>query len=518
MDAATAQLELPANEPINRSDTVPVLPPARSAVPITEAAPDPAAAPRKPKASRDSRLDFWRGLCLVDMLLVHLIHQGMSIGKQADLWVGEYTRFAAGGFVFIAGLSVGRIFLPRARDAEKRWPTYTALWRRSLVILAVHYVAEIGFLLMWPLFGGVGFRHVGVAIWDVLTFRAGYDLLPLYVVMIALAPGMLELLRRKLWWVLAAGSVGLFVAAHGTPLWNPLWNQFKLPIQHDFFPILWQVIFVTGLLGAEVLPAYDRLTRGRKVALAAALWAAHAVLFVAYYGPNFGLHLWLPLTFHKVPLTAGEALRYLTLIAAIIVTTDVLWRRIDGGAAARFCERLGRNSLAVYVFHVWVVQAAVHASAVLPEKTARVALAAAGLGALWVFASLLEQGKPDKKKPAAPKAVPPRGPTPAIKPRGRLSLASLRWTSLSRLHAGGLPGLAVATVAALVFTNAVQRSLSPKVVGGRHAVASPAADLLVQSPPEALPDFVPDPRDDDVDPDEEEVPAETAGAEVGAPA
>jgi uncharacterized membrane protein len=49
------------------------------------------------------------------MLLVHLIHQGMSLGTRLDLAIGEYTRFAAGGFVFIAGMSIGRIFLPRPR-------------------------------------------------------------------------------------------------------------------------------------------------------------------------------------------------------------------------------------------------------------------------------------------------------------------------------------------------------------------------------------------------------------------
>lgn len=495
----------------------------------------------KPKSLRDNRLDFWRGLCLIDMLLVHLIHQGMSMGVSADVWVGEYTRFAAGGFVFIAGLSIGRIFLPRTADPVKRWQTYKALWRRALVILAVHYVAEIGFLVMWPVFGGVAFRRLHAPLWDILTFRAGYDLLPFYVVMVALAPGMLELMRRKLWWVLGAVSVGLFAAAH---TWN-LWDHFKLPIQHDFFPVLWQLIFVVGVLGAQALPAFDRLATSRKVAVAAGLWAAQFALFAACYGKDFGLQWWLPLTFAKVPLTFGEALRYLTLIAAIMATTDLLWRRwFDGGRVAQFSETLGRNSLAVYVFHVWIVQAAVHASALHPERTFRVLLAVAGVGAMWVFASLLEQGKPAKRKEKSapdPKPVGEAGPADVAKSAGAAKAAEIamtaaavratgptdrlaavrqwfRWGKLTRLPTGGLPGLAVATIAAVFVANLVQRQQLPrKWAGGRNATFhSPAAELLAPRPPESPPEFAPDPTDEEIDGDDEETPLETADAEAGA--
>ena len=83
---------------------------------------------------RDFRLDFWRGLCLVDMVLVHLVYEGVRMGRILTPVLGEFTRFAAGGFIFLAGLAVTYIFLPKARDPLKRWPTYRALWRRSLYL------------------------------------------------------------------------------------------------------------------------------------------------------------------------------------------------------------------------------------------------------------------------------------------------------------------------------------------------------------------------------------------------
>src|SRR5580698_5824013 len=84
------------------------------------------------RSARDARLDFWRGLCLIDMVLVHLVYAPhVQFAPALGQWLGEYTRFAAGGFVMVAGLSVGAIFLPRSRQPHKRWSTYRALWRRS---------------------------------------------------------------------------------------------------------------------------------------------------------------------------------------------------------------------------------------------------------------------------------------------------------------------------------------------------------------------------------------------------
>lgn len=63
---------------------------------------------------RDRRLDLWRGLCLIDMILVHLAHEGVQFGVLTP-WIVDYTRFAAGGFVFVAGLGVGLVLSSPSR-------------------------------------------------------------------------------------------------------------------------------------------------------------------------------------------------------------------------------------------------------------------------------------------------------------------------------------------------------------------------------------------------------------------
>src|SRR5947209_862340 len=87
--------------------------PADSCSPPIPARRDDASAPLARATARDGRLDFWRALCLIDMVLVHLVYEGVNFGPLQRT-IGDYTRFAAGGFVFVAGLGIGAIFLPRA--------------------------------------------------------------------------------------------------------------------------------------------------------------------------------------------------------------------------------------------------------------------------------------------------------------------------------------------------------------------------------------------------------------------
>ena len=500
----------PTTTTLPRTDAPPRHPFERARVQVPEPAVEPAIPdpplPKAVKPPRDNRLDFWRVLCLIDMLLVHLIHQGMSLGTRLDLAIGEYTRFAAGGFVFIAGMSIGRIFLPRARDPEKRWPTYVALWRRAAVILLVHYVAEIGYLAMYPLFATQPVPNLRGQVWAILTMRAGYDLLPFYVIVVALAPAMLELLRRRLWWVLGAVSLGLFTWGQ----WGNPW-ALALPNQQAFLPVLWQALFVAGLLGGAALPWYDALGRGAKIGLAVAAVAADAVLFVACYGPDFGAYLWLPMAFAKVPLTTGEALRYLTITLAILFVTDLAWRPLlDGSRLAAFAERLGRNSLPVFVFHVWVVQLLVRTvNGFHVDGLGRLLLGTGGLALLWAFACLLESGEPKRKGAKAPARPDP-------KPAG---LGVRAW--LLR-PVGGIMSLTVATLVAVYVANLEQRHLSKYYAAKRQHNASAAVaepyetgdGHTYQRPPwdggplpgDAQPNWVEDP-DDDVEDEEEETDA-----------
>ena len=63
---------------------------------------------RSRETVRDSRMDFWRGLCLLDMLLVHLVYNDMQFGSHLGPFFGEYARFAAGEFTLADKLAAQR--------------------------------------------------------------------------------------------------------------------------------------------------------------------------------------------------------------------------------------------------------------------------------------------------------------------------------------------------------------------------------------------------------------------------
>jgi hypothetical protein len=358
----------------------------------------PPPAPRQ-LARRDRRLDFWRGLCLIDMVLVHLVYApaNVNFGDWLGLkLIGAYTRFAAGGFIFISGLSIGVIFLPRAREDRHRRGVYRALWRRSIFILAVQYVSAMGLLLLDTARStGVGSVNPWSMIRDVFLLRQGGDLLPFYVLMIALSPFLLEAVRRpRGWMVVLAGSLCIF-------FWGLYHPFFLSRSDQKFPPILWQALFIMGLIFGIALPRYDALARRWKILIAAICWSVFALLFDSEYSSDFGLpHIHLFMSFTKVPLSNGEALRYLCMIVGIATTTDLLWRYLSPTGFAAFVETLGRKSLAVYVAHLWVVEA----MGFLALKWAgmgrwQITFAPAAILILWLFALVLDVYKTPRPAP-----------------------------------------------------------------------------------------------------------------------
>jgi hypothetical protein len=361
-------------------------------------------APSSQSAARDQRLDFWRGLCLVDMLLVHLYYQNVQFGDFLGKLLGEYTRFAAGGFIFVSGLSIGVIFLPRARDDQRRGKTYKALWRRSFYILLVNYLCAMVLIMMEILRGLRGnFVNPMVLLRDIFLLREGGDLLPFYVMMIAISPFLLEAVRRRQGWLwVFVGSIALFI-------WG-LWHPWALaPAQHlNFPPVLWQVIFVTGLLLGFAWPNYNALTAKWKIAMASVAWLVASVLFVMEYSYQWGMpELSFNVAFTKVPLSTPEALRYLSIILGIIITTDLLWPMIGETSASAFVQTLGRKSLPVYVLHLWVVEILGALAVAWPWMGAwQILFALFSLLILWLFALILDISKsPGKQRLTAASAL-----------------------------------------------------------------------------------------------------------------
>jgi hypothetical protein len=296
-------------------------------------------------------MDFWRGLCLLDMLLVHLIYQArMVFGPVLGPLCGEYGRFAAGGFVFLAGMGVGRFFLPKANNPATRSEAYLRLWRRAVILLCAHYVGTFFHILFdqWLGYAAVTASPLTV-VRDVLLLRQGDDLLPFYVVLTTLTPLLLMLLRRRdgFFWV---GGISLLM------FWVGSTHPNLTPLFPNFPPLLWQMIFIAGLLSGAAFKQYDALSWRVRAAIMCVAWVMFGLLFYSDYAADFG---WPPLNlgviFYKRPLSLGETLRYLSITVGLLTSIDLAWPVVSRIPGNSLIATLGRRSLVVYVSHLFLI-------------------------------------------------------------------------------------------------------------------------------------------------------------------
>jgi hypothetical protein len=351
-------------------------------------------------SARDRRIDFWRGLCLIDMVLVHLYYENVRMGDHLGKILGEYSRFAAGGFVFVSGMAMGAIFLAKSLEPGRRWGTYRRLWARSLRILEWQYLVAIAWVGLTVWRGShAPVTSLGQLLFSVLTFREGGDLLPLYVILIGLTPLLLEC-RRRLWsaWALAVCSIGIFIFGRFHPY------ALSVDPQGNFPPLLWQLVFISGLFAGSALKRYDALSVKAKLSISTGAWTLFALLFWCEYWYPLGLpRCPVSLTFTKVPLTTGELLRYLSMTIGLISATDLVWSRIAKSYFTSFAATLGRSSLPVYVLHTFVIEFAGWL-AVQPRIWAigqwQLLFVPACLLPLWLLAVALQSRK-NRAKPVA---------------------------------------------------------------------------------------------------------------------
>lgn len=254
-----------------------------------------------PHPARDPRLDFFRGLA---MFFIYAAH---CHGNVLYNWIP--ARFgpsdAADLFVFVSGMTVAIAF--GGTFNRSGWLIGTARIAHRCMQL---YAAQIGMfcaLAMTVIVGtrywqganyveAIGFQHfladpasalVGLL---TLTYVPPYvDILPLYMVVLAMVPVAMALARID-YRLVPAASVGLYLAANFWHLNLP--NETEELAWH-FDPFAWQLIFFTGFT----------LQRGWLRVPLASPWLFNVAIAVVV----LGLTISLPAVTSHVP--AAEALR-----------------------------------------------------------------------------------------------------------------------------------------------------------------------------------------------------------------
>jgi len=215
---------------------------------------------------RDPRLDFFRGIAMFIILLAH------TPGNAWTSWIPARWGFsdATEMFVFCSGMAsaiaFGRTFdraglgLGTARVGFRIWQVYWAhigmFFAIATMLAAIDQTGAydkiyIGTLNLWKVFADPGPQLVGLF---TLTYVPNYfDILPMYMVVLALMPLVLALSRVSLWlsagvvvvlWLAAQERLLAAVGLDGLHLNLPAepWSD----RQWFFNPFGWQLVFFTG--------------------------------------------------------------------------------------------------------------------------------------------------------------------------------------------------------------------------------------------------------------------------------
>ena len=349
-----------------------------------------------PEQGRDLRIDVLRGLAICFVVVNHV-----AVPSAFHLVSEEALAPITGAemFVTLSGVVLAMAYRRRA-ERGVRQEAMVPLWLRArklyLTALAVTVLAWLtqflpgidasavtkwtetdadGKLVSWDLYGGVadGLRWPvpGHLLGDLLFLRLGpsqFNVMGLYVVLLAAAPLVLAALKRDRWRLVLGASLGLYVVYRLSPQ-QVLPSTFENP-----FPLLaWQLLFVLGMLAgwyrAELL-RFARTTLGRACVLACVVLFL-AAMFFTWNNP------WKPFMagspairlsvipeqafttiytslFERTPLDPGRVVVVVVTLVTLYAALSAFWRPLSRTVVPVLAP-LGQATLYVFVLQVFFV-------------------------------------------------------------------------------------------------------------------------------------------------------------------
>jgi hypothetical protein len=311
-------------------------------------------------ANRVRDIDFWRGAVLIVILIDHIPGNPLEHFTPRNFGLSD----SAEAFIFLSGLSIGLIYMPRARKYGLE-PVAGGLLRRALKLYGVHIALTLAALAVFGaaywmsgvpdlieahgrsyVFGSPANGLLGLAL---MSHQLGYfNILPLYVVLMLWAPAALAMARRDPVLALIV-SAGVYAAARVFGLNLPNWPEAG---GWFFNPIAWQLVFTLGLVAAVLWRDGPPRATPWLVTLSAATVAGAALIVTDNIGLAPGLRdtATAHLDVAKQDLGLARLIHFIAL-AYLIATAPSLGRLIAPvirGAFGSAVQSLGRNSLAVF--------------------------------------------------------------------------------------------------------------------------------------------------------------------------
>ena len=326
------------------------------------------AASRATTAGRDPRLDVARGLAMAIILMAHIpgnpviefIPARFGPSDATEMFVfcsGFASALAFGGTFARAGFAFGTL-----RIAHRCWQIY---WSHLALFVTVAALCVAGSALP----GAVDYVHAlwlqpffaeprqGLLHLVTLTYVPNYfDILPMYLVVLAMVPGVMALARLGPAAALAACST-LYVAqfAWGWDLPAEWWSD-----RPWFFdPFAWQLLFFAGFAlatGWLPVPPHRRWL----------LWLAAAfvlVLVPVSWRPLWTEVAWLEWANHALAPWADKThfgpLRLLHFLALAYLALWIVrrWPWLLASPLAQALSAIGQQALPVFLWSMCLAQA-----------------------------------------------------------------------------------------------------------------------------------------------------------------
>jgi hypothetical protein len=307
-------------------------------------------------SGRLESIDFWRGVALAIIFVNHI--PGNLIGYLTPRNYGFSD--AAEAFVFIAGFSVVLAYGRRFRSGDPGAGA-VAIGMRIVRLYAVHLfltALALGLFLAATRLSGhdeilvEGGRSLpfadpvrGIVGIILLGHQIGYfDILPLYMVLLGLAPFLILLALRDRWAMLIV-SAAIYGLARWTGANLPTWPE---PGSWYFNPLAWQFLFALGVFagvthrdgGFRYHPWLYRACIGFT------LFSAAVVSNMAGLWPGLVEEAGQHLDWGKTELGLVRLIDFLTL--AYVLYCSNLATRLRSTALFSAASLLGRQALLVF--------------------------------------------------------------------------------------------------------------------------------------------------------------------------
>src|SRR6201993_225883 len=317
---------------------------------------------------RDLRLDLFGGLGLWMIYLDHIPDDVVSWLTLRNYGFCDAAEF----FVFISGYLVGFIYAPIVASGQFM-SALKRLWLRVWQMYVAHLILFLVFTAQIaraarrfdnPMykdeFNVANFlAHPDVLIGKALTLQykpVDLDVLPLYIVLIAVSPFVVWCLVRRPNLTLS-GSVVLYVLARYFD-----WNLPSYPNGATWYfnPFAWQMLFFfAAWCGRGAGAQFKRLLRSRVVFAVAIAWILFAfVIVMTWHSAYLGslVPKWLIKVIYPIDKTDLDMFRFTHFLALALVITRYLHRDWAGLKSSwlRPLVLCGQHSLPLFCLGVFL--------------------------------------------------------------------------------------------------------------------------------------------------------------------